>query len=159
MTQIQFTATLIRPDGIGTWTYLDIPADHADFLGAKGQVRVAGTINKHPFRTSARPHGNGTHYIVVNKSIRDAIQVQAGDTVDVTMEKDNKPRVVDIPTELTNRLQEEQLESTFAALSYSHKKEYVDWISSAKKPETRQRRIEKSIIMLQEGSTPKSPKR
>lgn len=53
MAKLEFDATLNRPEGVGTWNYFDIPLDMVKLFGAKGQVRVMGTINGHPFRTSA----------------------------------------------------------------------------------------------------------
>ena len=93
----EFDASLIRPEGVGTWTYLDIPVEVSKEFGGKGQVRVKGSINRHPYRTSARPHGDGRHYIVVNKSIRDAIGVTTGDVVRVVMGLDTAPRTVETP--------------------------------------------------------------
>jgi len=81
MAEFAFNSILKRPQGIGTWTYLDIPTELMSNFGKKGQVKVRGTLNAHPFRGSAQPHGDGTHYLVVNKSIRDAIGASQGDTV------------------------------------------------------------------------------
>ena len=60
MASYNFKAILKRPDGVGTWTYLDILVDVSATFGAKGQVKVKGTINGQPFRSSALPHGDGT---------------------------------------------------------------------------------------------------
>ena len=160
MKKYEFDATLIRPEGVGTWTYFDIPLDILKLFGAKGQVRVRGTINGQPFRTSARPHGDGRHYIVVNRSIRDSICVTPGDVVQVVMERDTAPRTVEIPTDFADALAaKEKQRQVFEALSYSHKKEFVEWIESAKKEENRQRRIEKSLEMLLEDTSPKRRKK
>lgn len=60
-----------------------------------------------------------------------------------------KPRELQLPDELKTRLKKHKsISDKFNALSYSHKKEYIQWISSAKKAETRHRRIEKMIEML-----------
>ncbi len=160
MAKFEFDATLVRPDGVGTWTYMDIPLEVTQELGAKGQIKVIGSINGHPFRTSARPHGDGSHYVVVNRSIRDAIQSTRGDVVHVVMERDTAPRTVDVPDDFAEAMESnQQLAKSFESLSYSHKKEFVDWIESAKKVVTRERRITKSLDMLMEGSSPKSPKK
>ena len=160
MAKFEFDASLVRPEGVGTWTYLDIPLEITQELGAKGQIKVVGSINGHPFRTSARPHGDGSHYVVVNKSIRDAIQATQGDVVHVVMERDTTPRTVDVPDDFAKAMEaNQQLIKSFESLSYSHKKEFVDWIQSAKKLETRERRIAKSLEMLVEGTSPKSPKK
>ena len=96
MTRHEFEARLIRPEGVGTWTFLNLPKKVSRDLGAKGQIRVRGTINGHAFQSSARPHGDGSHYIVVNTSIREAIQVAPGDVVGVILQKDTAPRVVKV---------------------------------------------------------------
>jgi len=52
-----FEAILIRPEGVGTWTYLNIPMEISVTFGSKGQVKVKGTINGYPFQSTALPHG------------------------------------------------------------------------------------------------------
>ena len=160
MAKFEFDAPLARPEGVGAWTYLDIPAHITQELGSRGQVKVMGSINGYPFRTSARPHGDGSHYIVVNRSIRDAIQATPGDVVHVLMERDTAPRTVEIPADFAEALEtNRQLRKSFESLSYSHRKEFVDWIESAKKVETRESRISRSLEMLLEGTSPKDPRK
>lgn len=148
-----FPSRLIRPEGTGTWTYLDVPFDVEETFGSRSQIKVKGTVNGVPFRSTLMPHGNGTHYMVVNQSIRESAGVQPGDTVEVAMEQDTEARTVIVPNDLEEALQKENpsLLEPFLRLSYSHQKEYVDWIESAKKAETRTRRIEKAVVLLQEG--------
>jgi hypothetical protein len=95
-----FEAILIRPEGVGTWTYLNIPMDISTTFGSKGQVRVRGTINGYPFRTTALPMGDGTHYLVVGKSIRDQVQAIQGDTIKVILELDPEEQQVVIPEDM-----------------------------------------------------------
>src|SRR4051794_17368734 len=83
-----FEATLVRPEGVGTWTYLVIPRDLEALYGVRGQIKVRGTINGQPFRSSAMPRGDGAHYLVVNTSIREQIGATPGDSVMVTLERD-----------------------------------------------------------------------
>ena len=156
----EFDASLIRPEGVGTWTYLDIPVEVSKEFGGKGQVRVKGSINRHPYRTSARPHGDGRHYIVVNKSIRDAIGVTTGDVVRVVMGLDTAPRTGEIPPDFMQAMQSDRKYSElFEELSYSRQKEFVDWLESAKREETRERRMAQSLDMLLEGFSPKRQKK
>lgn len=141
-----FDATLERPDGVGTWTYLRIPLDMAAVYGAKGQVNVVGTINDHPYCDVALPSGDGTHYLVVNKSIRDAIAATTGDVVHVAMARGDEPRHVSVAPDFQQALDSyPEAGSAFAALSYSHQREFADWIAGAKRPETRQRRIRSAV--------------
>ena len=147
-----FEAILIRPEGVGTWTYLNIPLDVSKTFSAKGQVKVKGMINGYPFQSTALPMGDGTHYLVVWKSIRDQIQVAQGDRVQVFLELDTKERQVVIPDDLMQALVNQPLaKDSFEKLSNSHKKEYVNWILGARKETTRQRRIETAIELLSHG--------
>jgi hypothetical protein len=152
-----FRAQLERPEGVGTWTYLRIPPAVMAAYEARGQVKVTGTIEGHPFRGSAMPRGDGTHFLVVNKTIRDAIGAHAGASVEVTLEADSAPRDVDVPLDLAQALAADQPAcQRFAALSYSHQKEYIDWIEAARKPETRTRRIQATLERVTTGARLKS---
>jgi hypothetical protein len=156
MAEFSFTSVLKRPDGIGTWTTLDIPAEAMSTFGKKGQVKVSGSINGHPFRGSAMPHGDGTHYLVINRTIREAVGVSQGDSVQVTMHADLEARQVTVPEDLAAALQQNPAsKAIFEKLSYSHQKQYVEWIESARQAATRQDRISKTITMLPEGWNPK----
>lgn len=156
MAEFSFTSTLKRPDGVGTWTYLDIPLDVMAAFGKKGQVKVRGTLNGHPFRGSALPHGDGTHYLVVNRSTREAIGATQGDSVQVVLRADLEERKVNLPEDLVLAMQaNSSSKAIFEKLSYSHQKQYIEWIESAKQAATRQDRILKTITMLPEGWNPK----
>jgi len=146
-----FEALLVRPEGVGTWTFLSLPIEVSGAFGSKGQVRVKGTINGYPFRSTALPMGDGTHYLVVGKDIRDHIHAAQGDTVKVVLELDTEERQVSLPDDLLQALNDQPRASeAFNNLTYSHQKEYVKWISNAKQAETRQRRIEKAITLILE---------
>ena len=154
MPSYSFEAVLIRPEGVGTWTYLNIPLEISVTFGSKGQVRVKGTINGYPFRSTALPHGDGIHYLVVGKSIRDQVQAAQGDTVKVILELDSEERRVVIPEDLKEAFNSQpQAKDVFKKLSNSHKKEYVNWILGAKQEDTRQRRIEKTLELLLQDKT------
>ena len=149
MTLYEFVAHLERPEGVGTWTYLDVPFNVEDAFCKKGQVKVKGTINDFPYRSSVMPHGDGTHYMVVNQTIREAIGLNRGDKVNVTMEIDLEPRTVEVPEDFQKLLDEDPTAKTkFEGFTYSHKKEWVDWINAAKREETRVKRIQKAILEL-----------
>ena len=156
MAEFQFASILKRPEDISTWTYLDIPLDVMSAFAKKSQVKVRGTLNGHPFRGSALPHGDGTHYLVVNRSIRDAIGVTQGDPVQVLMQADLEERKVTIPPDLASALKANaSSQAIFEKLSYSHQKQYIEWIESAKQAATRQDRVLKTITMLPAGWNPK----
>jgi len=152
MTVKRFRAKLIRPEGTGTWTYFNVPFSVKEEFGTNSQVRAKGTVNGVAFRSTLMPGGGGTHYMVVNQTIREEAGVAAGDEVDVELERDTEARELIVPEDLKEALQsDEAARRKFEAFSYSHKKEYVDWIESAKRQETRIARIQKAMAMLAEG--------
>jgi len=142
----KFQAVLNRPEGIGTWTYLDIPFDSAEAFGSHGQIRVKGTIDDAPFRSTLMPAGNGGHFLVVNKAVREQIGKSTGDMVKVTLHADGEPREIEVPDDFQAALSlDEAASAIFGELAASHKKRYIDHINSAKAAETRMRRIDKAV--------------
>lgn len=139
--------------------YVAIPFDVLKVYGTRGQVKVKATFDGYPYRGVMASMGTGRHVIGVRKEIRIAINKKVGDTVKVTVEQDTDPRVVEIPAELNRVLDKnKKAKSTFAALSFTNQKEYAQWISSAKKPETKKRRLDEIAIRLIQGKKNPSEK-
>jgi uncharacterized protein YdeI (YjbR/CyaY-like superfamily) len=74
----------------------------------------------------------------------------AGETVEVELELDTKPRTVRVPKDLASALDHEA-RAAFDRMSYTHRKEYVEWIKEAKRDETRRRRITRAVKLIREG--------
>jgi bifunctional DNA-binding transcriptional regulator/antitoxin component of YhaV-PrlF toxin-antitoxin module len=128
-----------------------VPGDpKAEFGGARAPV--GGTVNGTPFRGRLMVYG-GVTYLGFRKEIRDAAGIVQGDGVEVDIERDDAPRVVEVPEALSSALAADpEAMSAFEALAFTHRREYAQWIAQAKKEETRSRRVIRAIEMLRAGA-------
>ena len=123
----------------------DLPFD-AKAVWGRARMPVTVTINGHTWRSTVAPM-RGCQFIVVNAAARAGAGVTAGDTVTVTLEPDTEKRDVEIPTALGRALGA-RLAAKLQGMSFTHKKEYVQWFTEAKRDDTRARRVEKMKAML-----------
>jgi hypothetical protein len=146
----RFRALVERDEGSAVCA-IHFPFDVEQTFGGRGHVPVRGTLNGAPFRASIfKMHGR--HFMVVNRKLREAAGVRGGETVPVRIERDMEPRVIDPPADFARALESnEDAQAAWDKLSYTHRREHVEHVEEAKRPETRARRIEKSVAQLAEG--------
>jgi uncharacterized protein DUF1905/bacteriocin resistance YdeI/OmpD-like protein len=125
----RFESTL---DARGSGHVVELPFDaRAAFGRVRAPVRV--TVNGHTFRTTTMRYG-GVDYVGLNREVREAARVSAGDVIEVAVEPDDAPRVVEAPRELVDALAgSAQAQAAFDRLSFTHRKEYARWIAEAKR--------------------------
>lgn len=128
---------------------INFPYDVLERYGVRGQVKVKVTYDGVPYRGSLAKMGGPCHFLLVRKDIRQQIGKGPGDSVHVTVERDTEERIVVVPDALAALFAEHPMaQAHYDKLSYTHRKEYVQWINDAKRPETRQNRLQKTIEML-----------
>lgn len=141
---------VIEEFGTGGGMGIEVPFDVEKEFGKK-RVKILATFDGEPYRGTLGRMG-GRWPLGILKNIREKIGKGPGDTVEVTLQEDVEPRVVEVPDDLQKALSKDRKAAEFfEGLSYTHRKEYVRWIVEAKREETRRTRVEKAIVMMREG--------
>ena len=151
---IRFNATLLRPAGKSvSWTFLAMPKETK--LPSRGMVSVQGTFNDAPFQATFEPDGEGGHWLKVDRKLREAARVEVGDTVTlevapVAVEDEPEPKV---PPDLRKALAgaSKGAREVWADITPIARRDWIQWITSGKRAETRGLRIEKACDMLAKG--------
>jgi uncharacterized protein DUF1905/bacteriocin resistance YdeI/OmpD-like protein len=150
---IKFEAVLTSDPGGGGGTFITIPDHVAAKLGLRGMPKIQALIAGAPYRGSLRPMGDGTYGLGVLKSIQASARVGAGDRITVLLELDTTPRTVEVPPDLARVLaSDKKAAAAWEKLSYTNKKELAGSLESAKKPETRERRLSAATARLRGAS-------
>ena len=137
-----FTTTLVNDGGV------EVPFDVEKVFGRK-RIPIVVTVNGVKYRTTVAVYG-GRYYFPMRREIRERAGVPANGTVRVHVQPDLEPRVVEAPRDLLAAIRKRAAAlARWKTWSFTHQKEVVDWVTSAKRAETRARRIDKAIAMLE----------
>ncbi len=150
MKSYEFDAVIQKHPGLDA-AFIEFPFEVEKEFGVNGRVKVVATFDGHEYRGSLVKMGSPCHWLGLTQQVRTAIGKNPGDSVHVVLRKDEEPREVEIPADLGRLLDENpRAKRWFDELSYTNRKEYVRWIEGAKKQETRDQRLLKTIGMLLE---------
>ena len=146
--KLSFETTILQT---GNNTGICVPDEVVEKLGAGKKPPVNVTVNNFTYRNTIAVMG-GKFMIGVSADIRSKTGIKGGDKVQVTLELDTKLREVEVPADFQRLLDENpKAKQFYDSLSYSNKQRYVLPIGQAKTEETRQRRMDKAILDLNEG--------
>ncbi len=154
-TQVKFNAKLLRPaeEPKGTWSFVCLPKDASAKLPTRSMVSVEGTFNGVEFWTTLLPDGDGGHWMKVAKPLSTKANVKPGDTVTLEiapMAKEPEPEVPqDLKTAITAAGAKAQ--ETWKAITPKARRDWIFWIVSGKKAETRAKRISVALDKLGKG--------
>ena len=147
MAPVSFT-TITQPDpDPGGVLLIEVPARVVAALSDKKRVPVHVTLNGVSYRSTIAVYG-GKFYLPARKEIRDAAKLAPGKRARVTLEADTAARTVAVPSDLGRALASAKLRPAFDALSFTRRKEHVEGVTGAKRPETRTARIAKVVTSL-----------
>jgi hypothetical protein len=139
-----FVGTVQRPDD-GPGHAVALPFDPVDVFGRARVPVLVSVPGSEPFRTTIATYATRA-WIGLRKAQLAEFGVSVGDEITMTVIVDDAPRTVDVPPELAEALNASpDAGAVFAALSYSHRREYADWVREAKQPATRTRRAARAI--------------
>ena len=153
-TDIRFKAKLLRPESPkgATWAFLVLPADASAKLPTRSMTTVDGRLEGHPFQATLEPDGGGSHWLKVDRALREAAGAAVGDTVALEISPvavEPEPRV---PVDLRDAFDAAPAaKAQWASLTPVARRDWIHWMTSAKKAETRERRITNACDMLASG--------
>lgn len=151
---IRFKAELLRPDNPkgAAWSFLVLPATASAKLPTRSMTTVDGTLDGQSFQATLEPDGQGSHWLKVGRALREAAGAAVGDTValDITpVTEEPEPR---LPADLRQALADTPAaKAQWDSLTPVARRDWIHWIASGKKAETRVRRIATSCDMLASG--------
>ncbi|MFF3411179.1 YdeI/OmpD-associated family protein [Streptomyces sp. NPDC002742] len=129
---------------------LEVPPEVVAALDGGARPPVTITVNGHSWKSRVAIL-RGRHLLGLSNANRQAAGVEIGEEAEVELELDTEPRVVVEPPDFAQALDDDPLaRAAYDNLAHGRKREHVRAIESAKKPETRQRRIEKAIATLRD---------
>lgn len=168
---IRFSSKLLRPrnggqavatppsqfarSASGSWTFLKLPREASARLRSRGMVSVEGVFNDVRFQTTLQPDGEGGHWLRVDSKLSRAAGAKAGDTVtlQITPVSPDKEPEPEVPPDLRSALAAAPAKArdVWSDITPAARRDFIHWITSGKKAETRVKRIETACDMLAKG--------
>jgi hypothetical protein len=154
--KIRFKAKLFRPaqsEKAGSWSFLILPKNASAKLPSRGMTAIEGTINGFPFQATLEPDGQKSHWLKVNRELSKSASADAGDIVTLEIVPAGKNTEPEVPLDLRKALAaaSPKARALWSDITPIARRDWIHWITSAKQPETRVRRIKNACSMLATG--------
>jgi len=153
--KIRFKARLLRPEATakgGSWAFLVLPRNASAKLPTRGMTTVEGSINGSPFRATLEPDGQRSHWLKVQGKLRETVGADVGEVVTLEIMSAGEEPEPRVPADLRNALAAApKARALWSDITRIARRDWIHWITSAKRPETRARRIDNACEMLAGG--------
>jgi hypothetical protein len=154
--KIRFKAKLFRPaesEKGHSWTFLVLPKNASAKLPSRGMTAIEGTINGFAFHAMLEPDGQKSHWLKVDRKLSKAARAEAGDVVTLEIASAGKETEPEVPPDLKKALAAAapKARTLWSDITPNARRDWIQWITSAKQSETRARRIKNACSMLAAG--------
>src|SRR5437016_6207857 len=154
--KIRFKVKLLRPaesEKAGSWTFLILPKNASAKLPSRGMTPIEGTINGSPFQATLGPDGQKSHWLKVDRKLREAARADAGDIVTLEIAPAAEEPEPTVPADLRKALAAAapKARALWSDITPIARRDWIHWITSAKQPATRAGRIKNACSMLAAG--------
>jgi bacteriocin resistance YdeI/OmpD-like protein/uncharacterized protein DUF1905 len=152
---IRFKAKLLRPahQKDASWTFLILPKTASAKLPSRGMTTVEGTINGVPFQATLEPDGQKSHWLKLDRKLREGAGARAGDVVALEIAPAANEPEPEVPPDLRKALAAApaKAKQLWSDITPNARRDWIHWITSGKQAETRVRRIKNACSMLTAG--------
>lgn len=148
----RFTATIVRGEGKGAWSWVEFPHDVHALYGTRAAVRIKGTMNGMPIDRALIPTKSGYHVIIVSNGLRKSHKLKDGVPVHVEVWRNENQEEVNVPEELQETLDfMDDLNAAWKKLRPGVQRGICHWISSGKTIETKAKRVAEVLRRFETG--------
>jgi len=148
MKTYKFQAKIEPANGGGAYVFF--PYDTQQEFSTKSKIPIQAIIGGIPYTGSLTPYGKPQHMLHISKAIRQQTGKDIGEQIEIELWKDNQTRTIEVPKHFQSLLEQEGLQPFFESLSYTHRKEYIRWLTEAKTEATKSKRLTKAVEMLKQ---------
>jgi hypothetical protein len=148
----RFTAEVIRPEGKGSWYFIEFPHDVHELFGTRAAVRIKGTLNGMDIDRALMPTKSGLHVIALSGALRKQLKVEEGDPVKAVIYRNPDQDELDVPEELAETLDFlPEFKAGWEKITIGRRRGICHWINSGKSVQTRAKRVAETLKRFEEG--------